>query len=673
MTQIFLLVSVALLWLHLASLTLVVGRWLPFPLARAAGVLGITLVMCLIEHGIGLGRLGWAWPLTTLVAFAIVYRHREVLRTHEFIAAEKVLIIAVGSGLAWKWVFPTIYPTNERYTDFYFMLNYFPGDRLPPLDIWFPPLKFNFYYSFQHYGAALMGRLFDWEPGVTYNIAFSLLMGLSVTLAWYFIGLFLTRTWAKWVLLAALVSGGSGISAFYPLLNDGGSRKIDEIAGDMLFANERFIGFFDQKVNTDIGRKLFPRLTNTEKPTPNFEPRIVAMENFGAQVSISDYHPPVGGFLLLFLGLASLAWVEVPTQGIDTRPLREKRFGQFLFALTVPVVLITNAWVFPLALLMLLTWLGWRIWQRDPPEWVAVMSGLLGGLLLIYPFLNGLAAEALNTSIRLVQSQDHTPPWRFVAYFWPLLVLTILSLFERKARPLALFFALIFGLATILGEFVYVDDHGADVLRRYNTTAKWYGWTWTGALLACGTVTLNSQTRWIRAISATSLLATASLLLPLVAYVWYVPKYDIGIFNGMPAEMRNPAVRQMIRYLSQSPRGLVCESASAPGYTSQTMIAMFSGQVAMQGWPVLIGNWRGQPPGMWENYEQTKKFYAGELLEPLSWLRRNNVRYVAWGARDDDTYGTWDKTDRAISSLYNWRPFSNEPGKRVGVWIRNDS
>ncbi|MEO8153311.1 MAG: DUF2298 domain-containing protein [Rhizobacter sp.] len=596
MNLIFLITSLALLWLHLAGVTVFLGRWLPYPLARSAGVLGVVLVMCLVEHGVGLGMLGWAWPLTALAAGAVVYRHRSAVRASDFLRAELVFLVAVGFGLAWKWMFPTIYPTNERYTDLYFMLNYFPGDKLPPLDIWFPPLKFNFYYAFQHYGAALMGRLFNWDPGTTYNIAFSLLMGLSITLIWFFIGRFLSRTWAKCLLLAAVATGGTGISAYYPLLNDGGNRASDAVAGDELFANARFIGYFDQQVNTKIGKALFPPLQASDKPTPGFEPRIVAMENFGYQYPTSDYHPPVGGFFLLFLGLAALAWVEVPQSDASVPAARQRhRWGQALFALTVPVVLITNAWVFPLAVLLLGTWVTWRMRRREPPEWSAVLGGLGAGLLLIYPFLNGMAAEALVTPIRWVQPQDHTPPWRFVAYFWPLLVLLVLSVFERRARPLALMFALAFGLATLAGELLYVDDHAGETLRRYNTTAKWYGWIWSGGLLACGAMALSSGTKWVRTLAAVSLLLTASYAIPIGRYLWNAPKYDVGVFNGLPGEMRNPPVRQMLKYLKQSPRGIVAESTVGDGYSSQTMVAMFSGQIALQGWPVLIGNWRHQP------------------------------------------------------------------------------
>ena len=50
MTMIYLAASLMLLWLHLAGLSVVLGRWLPYAQARAAGVLLITLLMFFMQQ-----------------------------------------------------------------------------------------------------------------------------------------------------------------------------------------------------------------------------------------------------------------------------------------------------------------------------------------------------------------------------------------------------------------------------------------------------------------------------------------------------------------------------------------------------------------------------------------------------------------------------------------------
>ncbi len=127
MAMIFLLGSLALLWLHLAGVTLLFGRVLPYPLARVVGVLSITLLVCAFEHFCGLGNINWAWPLTAAIAAAIVWWERPRWNTSAFWRGEVVLGVAFAYGLIWKFLFPSIYPTSERVTDLYFMQNYYPA------------------------------------------------------------------------------------------------------------------------------------------------------------------------------------------------------------------------------------------------------------------------------------------------------------------------------------------------------------------------------------------------------------------------------------------------------------------------------------------------------------------------------------------------------------------
>lgn len=185
MHLIFLSVSLALLWLHISAAQLISARIFALSpaLNRALGVLLPVLLLFFLEHFVGLGRLQWLWPLTTLASAAIHYWQRQQCTTPAWRHAEITFALCLGWGLLWKILFPAIYPTSERVTDLYFMANYYDGQTLPPLDHWFAGYRFDFYYSFQHYAAALMGRWFGWDRGFAYNIAFALLLGLGMSLA----------------------------------------------------------------------------------------------------------------------------------------------------------------------------------------------------------------------------------------------------------------------------------------------------------------------------------------------------------------------------------------------------------------------------------------------------------------------------------------------------------
>ena len=49
------------------------------------------------------------------------------------------------------------------------------GEKVPPIDSWMPPYDSGTYYSFQHYGASVLGRLFSVDIGTAYNLSFALL------------------------------------------------------------------------------------------------------------------------------------------------------------------------------------------------------------------------------------------------------------------------------------------------------------------------------------------------------------------------------------------------------------------------------------------------------------------------------------------------------------------
>ncbi|TJZ77364.1 DUF2298 domain-containing protein [Chitiniphilus eburneus] len=672
MQSIFLLGSLLLLWLHLAGTTLVIGRWLPYPIARATGVLLVTLVLCAVEHAFGLGRLSWLWPFTTAAMLFVLYLFRAEARTEAFRSAEKVLIVCFALAFAWKFALPNILPNmGERAADFYFMLNYYPGEQLPPLDTWYPPYRFDFYYAFQHYGAALMGRLFGWNPGFAYNIAFGLLMGLSLTLMWYFSGRFLAQRWARWLLVIAIGLGGTGITPLiHFVVGQPADQPVEWAATEYMWGSARFIGNFETKVNTDFGRALFPKLKPEDKPRPDFEPNDLPMENFGYQFFLGDYHPPLGSFFLLFLGLSLLAWVETPAS--DNFPVR-RRLAQGLFALTIPVMLITNTWIFPLALMMLLTWACWREWRREPPDWQAVISGGLLGALLVYPYLSGLAAQAINTPIKLVPWVDHTPALRYVIFWWPLLALMGLSLVDKRSRPLAVCFVIAFTAMLVVSEMVYVDDPSGGKYDRTNTTMKWWGWLYSGGLLACGAIALASAQRWVRAAAAVTLILTSFYAFDVARYWWYVPKTDAGKLDGKAWFVQDKVNRDLIGYLSNAPRGIVLETwqGDAYAYTNQTLIAMFSQQISMQGWTNHVSLWHGAPQQVWNESNLIKTFYRGELPDSANWLMRHRVDYITWLPADSNAAPqAWATINAAIGGYYYWKPFGDNPP--AGLWIKRE-
>jgi uncharacterized membrane protein len=667
MTMIHLAASLALLWLHLASLSLALGRFMPYAIARSVGVLLITLLMFFIEHFIGLGNLNGLWPITAILAAFTLYLFKQEACSCRFKAAEIAFLMALAYGLIWKFIFPAIYPTSERVTDLYFMANYYSGSILPPPDHWFAGHRFDFYYAFQHYAAALMGRLFGWDIGFTYNIAFALLMALSLSLAWEFATRFVAGRAHQLLLILALTLGGTGVS---PLLNlfvtPASDNPISWQANDQMWASARFIGSYDARVNTELGQQFFPLLTAETKPNPEFEARDLPLENFGYQFFLGDYHPPLGGFMLLFLALALIAWLE---QKRSEQEILHPRLAQGLLALTLPVMLITNTWITPLLAVLLFSWAAWRHYSKNPPDWQAILAGGLLGFLLIYPFLAGFASQAIGTPIRLVHRIDRTPIAQFILLLWPLLALFGLALTEKRQRPLALALVMAFAIMLLLGEFIFVDDPSAGKFERTNTTMKWWGWMWSGGLLASGAMALGSARRGVRNSAALVLLLTCSYAINTAQYIWHTPKGDLGKLAGTHWFTNDAPVKDIVQYLKQAPQGIVLENWLNDAYTNQTLFSLYSQQRSLLGWPNHVSLWHGAPQEVWLLNQEIKDFYQAKHPAPLLWLLQHKVQYVVWG-RPESTSPNWQAINESIASQYYWQPFLDTPDEKMGVWVK---
>lgn len=667
MKLLFLAMSALLILLNIAGLGLLLRRLTPhYGLAKPVAVVGGCLLLFFVEHLIGLGRLDGLWPLTSGAAAWLCWRQRAVLRRHW--PTEGVFVLGFAYAFAWRFMFPNIDPSSEHLTDLSFIVNYLPGERLPPIDHWLPPYRFDFYYALQHYGAALLGRLFRLESGTTYNFAFCVLVGLIISTAWFAIGQFCARRAARLLVLCAFVLGGTGISPLVPVLFDDAPAVVDAAAPPALppagldvnlWRSMRFIGSMDANINTDFGRALFP---TPDPAAAGGVPLDLPLETFSYLVFLGDYHPPLGGLLLLLIALSCIGVLE-------RRPA--ERFAQAVLAGTVPLTLVTNAWVFPLQVLLLLGWIAARLARRRPPDWATLLpAGLLAGAL-VYPALGGLAAHALSPGIKLVSAAEHTPWRHFLALHWPLLVLLLLSLGQRANRPLALTLVLTWGGLLLLSESIYVDDLYGGPYNRFNTVLKWWGWIDAGALLTLGAINLGGDSGLARRGCAIVLLLLGTYSVD-VARLWLgQPKPALGQFHGHGWLTAADADQALLDYLAVAPAGIVLERNASGAYGRTSALALFAGQPALLGWADHEWGWRGGPRPVRLRAEQVGAFYAGVLPDSLSWLLQHDVRYIVWGAAEEGLApAAFNPIMQQIGSRYYWQALPGASDERSGLWIR---
>ncbi len=676
MSLIFLCLTAVLLLVNLAGLALLLRPWVPhYALAKVAGVISFCLLLFFVEHFIGLGRLTWLWPVSTLVSLTMLVRWREEIKAGLW-QQELVFALAFFAALFWKLSFPDLDGHSEQLTDLAFITSYLSGVTLPPPDYWLPDHRLDFYYSFQQYGASLLGRILGLSPGYTMNLATVLMLALLASLAWSVASHFCKPRWPRVVLVYAIMLGGTGLAPFTHFIFDQDKPGSDGAftAVTNIWANVRFAGMYDHDVvDNALSRALFPKPPADSVTSPELQARDLPLETLSYLTVQGEYHAPQGGLLLLFLALTCLALLEAPRLDNNATAPVSPRVLQLLFAATVPLTLITNAWVFPLQSMLMGGWLVYRYVYKTPPDWPAIMLGGVGTLALSYPFISHFATQALSTPIRWVTPLDHTPFNLFIGILWPVLVLLVLAAFLMRCQRLSVLLITLFAILLLCSELFFADDPMADKFNRFNSTLKWWSWIYPGVLLGVGSMLLGAG-GWRRAAAVVVLLLVSTFSIDMAAYWIYSDKPSLGKFSGHHWLTKDQVDKQMLDWLKVAPDGVVLEGLGEGGaYMSTSALSLFAGKPVAIGWPNHEAEWRGGPTFIPSFAEQVRTFYHGTLSDASGWLTLSRIRYIVWTRRDETRDPTARKRiQEQIGRAYRWKPFWVNGDDELGIWVRND-
>ena len=641
--------TVALIYINLLALALVTVRWAgSYALARTASPVGFALAMFFLEHFVGLGRLGWCWPLTTAVAVWIVARRPADVARHW--KTEALVLVAFTWALTWRFAFPGLVASTEKIGDLAMISSYLPGDRLPPVDAWYPPYPFDVYYSFQHYAAALVGRLFGLSPGTTYNLGFVVLIALTITAAGAAVYATCRSAAGTALVLAAFAVGGTGATLPAALMFE----------RPALYSSMRFIGDTarPKEVQTSFGRWLVARAH-----VPDTEPVKLPSETFAYLTALGDYHPPLSGFYLLMLALLCIALAE---SGCSS-PL-----PQAVLAATIPVCAIANGWTVPLQGLLIVAWVASRVATRRPVAWRMLAVGLLVAATLCYPFLSTFAYRSADyhITLKLVGAGEHTPWLLGSIVLFPLFLAILIPLISGSEGPWLLWASLLWLCLFLLSETFYVDDIYAGIYNRFNTTLKWWPWVQAGALLVAGAHGVRARSRAFR-------YAMVGLLVIVSAYGFDLaralagPKPEFGRISGDAIIVDDDIEKAILEFLKTQPRGVVLQRPETGAFTPSPALTLLAGQQAFLGWASHEKLWRGQRADVTLRETQVKSFYDGTMADSAQWLLQNRIAHVLWLKSDDSLpKGTFEKIDEQIRSAYYWQEYYRARDFTVGIWSR---
>jgi hypothetical protein len=674
MQHLGLLFSLSLLAVNIWGLMLIAGlywrnRWF----ALAAGpILAVTLIYAIeCHHGLGRSLPGLGLLSTLLsvnmIAFSMMtwepdrlgVRWVELVRgwRAEFapgrlLGCFGVFAIVFLYALSWRFMYPNIDGSSEKIADFSYIVSYYSGTTLPVQDAWFSPYLSTQYYSFQHYGAALMGRVLLLPPGSAYNIGYCLLIALGGTAFAGAVCMVARKTWTRFAVIACFVIGGTGIT----ILDHFTDNSVNP------WTTMRFIGSA-QMDKPPLGPWL--KAYNNKFPIVEDNNYVMELpgEIYSYVVFLGDYHAPLSGYYLLGLcAMGMLLWTR-------TRQLRYAAIS----GATLTWTLLANTWVLPLQGLLIMLWLAvnWRDWRRLVP---AVAGGAAVVWLAAWVYLSAFtaAASGYDTAVRMVPWVEHTPPLLFLIFFLPTVAFIILGF--ASGSPQGRRLALLWLALLLFTEFFYVDDEYTGHYDRFNTTLKWWPWVMAGTLMTLAPFVMEqAKRRWVRVVGFIFCLYPCAYAYDLFLPMWWGPKDSVGKIEGTYYLTKDEFPRLMLGRLKVEKPGVVIERPDEKGaFTDSAVIPLFAGQQMWLGWWGHELLWRENREDVRRRHDRLMLFYSGGVKDAGTWLLSQGIDYVLW-YRPGDSPELWEKINKEISPEYVWTDiltYQNEDGRKVGLWRR---
>jgi hypothetical protein len=673
MTLIHLALSVLVILINLAAVTLLAARWLPPGVAKAGGLLALTLPLFALEHQIGLGSLNGCWPVFTAASSVVLWRSRARVLQRDFRTAEAIFIGIFAYALLWRFFLPNIDASTERLANLYFIANYLPGDRLPPPDLWLAgPYKFDFYHGFQHYVAALMGRFLALSPGLAMNLAQPLVIAFIGSLAAFALAQFVKPRWPRFLLVAALIAGGNGLTPMlHFFINPPAHTPVQhaETAVTQFWAATRFSGAYEERVNTREGIYFFEQAPINDR---NLLKMDLPYETISFYSLLGDYHPPLGGFALLVLALALMAWLIMGA--CEAPSPRSREVASAVIAATPVLCIVTNVWTLPLQAFLVLCFVcACLLHERsqDLPlmSWRAFATGGLVSLMLIYPFLGSFSLQSFAPTVRPVPEQAATRLSVWIGLHWPALVLATLALVQGRKMPWLWWLAGLTFALLAFSEKLYLDDGSGGAFLRFNTTIKWWSWMLPLVLVGLAGPVFALGGQAARAVVVLVAFALLTNLANVGRYLLHADSPTLGRLAGDGWLRADQAHGELLEWLRNAPSGLVLEGMQGGAYNPTSALSLFAGKAMLLGWPSHQALWRREVSGIWPLNDQIQRFYAGNLPDALGWLRQRNLRYVLWTRWDEaKNPGGSHRIDELIGSRYRFRAFEIRGNSRIGVW-----
>ncbi len=601
-------------------------------------ILGLVVALNFLEHYIALPNLGWLLPVTLGGLFWAMVAPG---RAWEGMRLPSIFFVTM---FAFIFLLKCLSPAIPNFTEGIFnmtrILNYCLSTKLPPKDCWLPPYDYGAYYTFQHYGASVLKRLFSVDLGTAYNLSFAFL------LAWLClagVGVSHSITGKTWIAVATALILLAGSTGMVPLLIFFGHHGADyEVATS---PNDCW---------NDPDRNPFAWLSVHDQEHP-----VLKLLPPTYTIYYSEYHANLGGAFITIL--AVLACSEVFKVTRSNWP--------WICLVALPgIAVITSAWFFFIVLFLCVGGLSLAlIAGRRPENWKFAVIGSCVALVCIWPSFYSLSNNPVAQSFYWTEPQFHTPIWMYVTQWWPIYIPWLFLTFRwHKLDLMGRWMHAAIPLMLIWVEFVYVGS-------RSLTVEKMWGGIYGAALVSILPLAFRQTGFLFRSLSVFMI-----VIFGICFGAWMNERYyelePNGFFRlqGDSIVQGDHQSKRLLQVLKTLHGAIILPGKSYWDYNAAPAVIGFSENYCYVAYYFQEDNTGN---GAEAKYRDTMNnmFYDGKMADPLPFLRANNIAAVLIWPEDNISDDQLQKFQQQLGHDYYYINCKVDQPNNAGVFMRQST
>jgi hypothetical protein len=605
----------------------------------------VMFVFNFVEHFIALPELGWLLPFTAIGLGWAMLRPGIVWR-------DMMLPGGIFLGV-FTWVFfilclnPSITANTEGVADMARVLDFCLGSKLPAIDTWCPPYDHGGYYTFQHYGASLLKRLFTLDIGTGYNMGFALLntfvMFVGAGAAYYISG---RRVWACLATLLVLLANFKGASVLLLVWNT-------------WHPVPNLYDVFDARLANDIGDGWNdPNRHNPFGWIFRYPPPTLRMFPPAYDVYFPEFHANIGGD---FMTLATLFMAGLTFK-------LERSNLPWICLLVFPLMTIITATWFEIVVAVLCAGClaTALIAGRRPEDWRIVGGGALLAILLIWPSVNSLLAGTYPVDVHFTPWVEYTNPYEFLIQWWPVIIPWFCLFFVwRRMNLLGRWVHAAVPLLLIFFEVVTFADRGL-------TIEKNWGAIYGAGLVVFLPLVFVERGIFFRIVSV-SFLFLGTIFVAVDAKMAYDFSWGGNVLHlrgDIPIQL-DPQKKRIEQVLARYHGVNVIAGKSVYSYNEAPVVVGFSENMCYIAW-FMQEDQCGHGGEAQFRDKQVNEFFAGNSPDALGFLRSNNITAVMVFPEDKIPNEVLQKITGQIGSdyFYNDCKGDDPTAPNAGVFVR---